>query len=92
LRIIVGGRFTAVFRGLIVLSIFFSCVMILSLLCCFFQLHWEYLVLVILPYCCTAGGDDLPVADIYLSLKALKYGGDAALGLTRIKKSPKKFL
>ena len=62
--------------SLIVLSIFFSCVMILFLfVLIFFSLHWEYFVLgaFCLSLLSLLAAMIYLLADIYLSLKALKY-------------------
>lgn len=77
LRIIVRrAKYLRISVSLIVLSIFFSCLMILFLfLLIFFSLHWELLVL--MAFC--LGLVSLLtamiylLADVYLSLKALKY-------------------
>jgi hypothetical protein len=62
--------------SLIVASIFFSCLMILFLfVLIFFDLHWAYLVLV--SFCLSLvsllAAMTYLLADIYLSLKALKF-------------------
>ena len=62
--------------SLIVASIFFSCLMILFLfVLIFFDLHWEYLVLA--AFCLSLvsllAAMVYLLADIYLSLKALKF-------------------
>lgn len=77
LRIIVRrAKYLRISVSLIVLSIFFSCLMILFLfVLIFFDLHWEYPVL--LSFCLSLvsllAAMIYLLADVYLSLKALKY-------------------
>ena len=77
LRIIVHrAKCLRISVSLIVLSIFFSCLMILFLfVLIFFDLHWEYPVL--LSFCLSLvsllAAMIYLLADVYLSLKALKY-------------------
>ena len=77
LRIIVRrARYLRLSVSLIVLSIFFSCVMILFLfLVVFFGLDWEFLVLgsFCLGLLSLLAAMLYLLADVYLSLKALKY-------------------